>query len=381
MATSSTCPTIPTTRSSLLVDYRPPTSDLRPLALATLAGLAALLVLGLLGWSVRQRLESVIIEVDGVEHVVQTSVRDAPALLASLGFVARPEDAVQFPDDSRIVIERARPVRIAVDGGTQEVWSGAETIGELLEEAGVQLGHKDEIIVAGLPVDIDAALPPVLWQNAGGLASQLPWKRMAEPLAVSIRRAVPVTIIDGDSLPATIQTTASSVGEALARAETPIYPGDTIFPELESPLVSGQRIVLRRATPVRIAMAGETLDVRTQQKSVGQALAEQGVIVMGMDKVTPALVDAPAALHRNSGHARARRGRLRRRVSALRYSMVGQRQYSHRPTSGARQRAGGDYAPSAIGCAMKMIRKSQGYWRMPGRRPSRRRKSSPTAPR
>ncbi len=121
-----------------------------------------------------------------------------------------------------------------------------------------------------------------------GLPS-LPYRDDEPALQLTIRRARTLTIVDGNALPARVRTTAATVGEALAAAHVPLYLGDSVFPPPSSKVLPGLRVVIRRSLPVTIVMGGETLSTRTRQATVGDALAELGIILMGQDQVQPAL--------------------------------------------------------------------------------------------
>ncbi len=234
--------------------------------------------------------------VDGVERTVRTDENDGLRLLARLGYEVHPEDRVTLSADGGIVLERARPLRLLQSNQSGIVWTRAETVGALLAEQNIALQPHDRIELGENRVTAETVLPTTAWvRRRGGLLvggrDDAP-----PPIDLRIRRAVPFVLVDGDAVPAKQMTTAPTVGAALAAAEVPVFQGDTVFPALGSRLQPGQRIVISRSTPIRVTADGKTLATRTQRASVGDALAELGVMVAGLDLVSPPL-DTPLRPH------------------------------------------------------------------------------------
>ncbi len=205
------------------------------------------------------------------------------AALFLLAFLYLPAAALAQEQD-------ARPVVLEVDGATQEIWTQAKTVGDVLSEAGVTLGWRDEVLLAGEITQPEATLPPIQWRD---LADELPrpnGNRPPEALHLSVKRAVRITVVDDDAIPANILTTADTIAQALATAQVPLHPDDIVFPSPDTAVSQGQLVVIQRSTPIEIKVDEALIEVRTHQDSVGAALAEVGVNVLGMDQVEPALV-------------------------------------------------------------------------------------------
>ena len=105
-------------------------------------------------------------------------------------------------------------------------------------------------------------------------------------LRLIVRRSVPVTLVDG-ALPTTFYTTRPTVGEALLAGGMLLYPGDQVSPALDSRVVPGLHVYIQRATPVTVQVDGRTLHTRTQRRTVGQVLAQEGIALMGRDYSMP----------------------------------------------------------------------------------------------
>ncbi len=227
--------------------------------------------------------------VDGVERTVRTDANDGARLLARLGYELRPEDRVTLPADGSIVLERARPVRLLQSHFSGIVWTRAETVGALLAEQNIALQSHDRIELDKNSVTAETVLPATAWVRRRGGLGVGGHEEAPLPIDLRIRRAVPFVVVDGDAVPAKQMTTASTVGAALSAAEVRVYQGDAVFPALDSRLQPGQRIVISRSTPIRVTADGKTLATRTQRASVGDALAELGVMAAGLDRVFPPL--------------------------------------------------------------------------------------------
>jgi len=64
--------------------------------------------------------------------------------------------------------------------------------------------------------------------------------------------------------------------------------GDRVTPSLGSRVLPGMRIYIQRSTPVAIRADGHTLRTRTQHSTVGDVLAQEGIVLMGKDYSLPA---------------------------------------------------------------------------------------------
>ncbi len=267
---------------------------LRPSPRVLVAVLALLIVAGLAAGArlYYASLTPVTVVVDGVERIVRTNEPDGLKLLARLGYQVRAEDHVAFPQAGRIVLDRARPVRLRGSDGSQLAWTRAQTVGAFLAEQGVRVQPYDQILLGDAAVTVDSVLPAAPWvrRRTNLLVSET--EQAPAPVDLRIRRALPFILEDGGAVPARQMTTALTVGGALAEAQAPVYQGDTVFPPLDARLQPGQRIVITRSTPIRVTADGRTMGTRTQRSSVGDALAELGVMATGLDIVFPSLETA-----------------------------------------------------------------------------------------
>jgi uncharacterized protein YabE (DUF348 family) len=251
--------------------------------------IAALLVAGRFGTPVT-------ITVDGYTQSFRTTQPDVAGLLADQELVLRPEDRLSPAPETRVapglavMIERARPALVDADGRLHEVYVRARTVGEVVRSAGVPLGANDEIWLDGSLAAPGTALPPsVRPQGTPRFATSHAWAgKHALPVRLHIVRAVPITVDDG-SVPYTLYTTASTVGEALLREQVSLYLGDRVEPSLGSRVRSGLRISIERSKPVFVTADGRTTHTRTRGQTVGGTLMDLGILVTDNDRVTPPL--------------------------------------------------------------------------------------------
>ncbi len=258
--------------------------------------LFCLLVLAGVGRQVYQATGApVVVTVDGQSVSVRTHRATVADLLSDVGVDLSPQDAV-FPNPAaslspgqEIVVHRARPARVEVDGATLEVRTRARTLRRLLAEAGVYVSPYDVVEVEGRAVsDLDEPLPPVELRPNGRHVGY-PWARWEmQPLRVVVRRAVPIQVTDGKAT-YTIHTTAPTVGEALRREGVTLYLGDLVRPGLGSRVTAGLHVYIARSVPFSVRVDGREIRTRTRQRTVADALADLGIVVAGADIVDPPL--------------------------------------------------------------------------------------------
>ncbi len=175
-----------------------------------------------------------------------------------------------WPDGQPRLAEGARPVEIwlTAEDTPQTLMSAAGTPIELLTEAGLTLEDGDCIFWSGTELAGDAVLP-------------------LTPLVLELRRAVPVLVtLDGETQ--TILSSGRTLGEALWDAEIQLDAADLLSQPVETPLREPVSITLRRAEPLRIQVDGREVLAYSAAETVGQALAQAGVPLQGLDYSQPA---------------------------------------------------------------------------------------------
>lgn len=284
-------------------------SRLVSILLASLTVLAVASGLTALVWGYLATAAVVTVTVDGLPATVRTHEATVGDLLAeTYGVSLLPEDRVSPPLDTplprgtsrqtlNVNIQRARPLLLDGDSRLRLLRTHAATVGAALAEAGISLGPADELTMAGQPATADTPLPTRTMDGVAGRSGVrrvYPWRETAvAPVTLTLRRAVPLTLDEGGP-PLTLWTTATTVGEALAREGMVFYVGDRVLPSLGTSLSAGLRVQIQRSKPVTIQTKQDALSTRTLAGTVADFLAEQGLVLAGLDRIEPAL-DTPLA--------------------------------------------------------------------------------------
>lgn len=259
-------------------------------------GVALIALIAYAGTTYASQLTPLTLVVDGIPTQMRTRCATVGEFLRDTGIdlaewdrvLPGPETAIQ--PDMVIHIEHARAVTIVVrdatDDSTKEwtIYTHAQTLDTLLQEAGLTLGQQDRLWVNGQPVLHDGSEPAEsarATSSRGGATSALPVSR------IEIERALRIQIHDG-LIAQTFYTTAQTVGRALQEAGLLLYLGDRLYPPLDTPLVAGQHVYIQRGQLLLIDVDGRTLRTRTHAATVYEALAEAGLALVGADFVVPA---------------------------------------------------------------------------------------------
>ena len=100
-----------------------------------------------------------------------------------------------------------------------------------------------------------------------------------------------------------ISSQAATIGDALTEAGVKLHPKDRLSLNLETPLQDGMELSITKARQVWVEQAGSSLSGVTAASSVGEALAELGLSLQGLDFSEPAEdsalpADGKLSLHR-----------------------------------------------------------------------------------
>lgn len=213
--------------------------------------------------------------VSGTGYQVQSHSQTVADLLREFSIPINEGDTVFPAPESTLAagvivrVDRARPVTVTVDGVVKPVQTVFTNPTDILRIAGIKVGAKDRVLVDGTLTRLnDLLVWPVPVSN------------------IAIQRAVPVQIVDGQSI-TTVETTAPTIGEALFEAGTTLYLADEVQPSLNSPVTANLVINIQRSQPISIVADGVTLETRTQGTTVANALIGAGVILGGLDYTIP----------------------------------------------------------------------------------------------
>lgn len=139
----------------------------------------------------------------------------------------------------------------------------------LLEAAGIVLQPSDTLLLNGLPISPDQPIS-------------------THPITLQVRRArtVPLSMPEGEQK---IVSSAFTVGEALEGTDIRLRAGDRITPGSSSPLPTGRdSISLVPAREVTITTNTGSRSMLSAARTVGEALAEAGIPLIGLDYSQPA---------------------------------------------------------------------------------------------
>lgn len=288
----------------MLTDHRSPIATRWAWRLTALAALLlAVAVVGALAYGFWRTAVRVTVIVDGMSAAIYTHLHTVGELLAEMEIELRPEDRLLVAPETAlrsgqtVEIRRARPILLDEDGRVSLLYTQAATLADVLAVAGVAASTHDLVSIAGQPAAVDAALPALSitgGRNLPGVPGVYPWRgTQIEPLAVAVRHAAPLTVRVG-AVQWTAWSTASTVGEALADLGMVFFEGDLVQPALGAPLGPGQTVMIERSKPVAIATASHSLRTRSRGATVADLLAENSLLLTGFDRVEPGL-DTPLA--------------------------------------------------------------------------------------
>ncbi|GAP05342.1 uncharacterized protein conserved in bacteria [Anaerolinea thermolimosa] len=237
-----------------------------------------LILLGLLLWG-GYFTQPVTLVVDGEVLQVRGLFLTVQDVLRYTGQPVRPVDrldpslAAWIPADGRVVLEHARPVSVWT-GGLPLTFESPERIpANLLAALNLKLFPEDEVWVNGLRIDPSRPLP------------------RADRLYLQFRPATRVEI-QQDGNRQVIYAAGDTLGQALWRAGLPLKAGDRLSLPLETPLREPVAVEMRRARQVTVRWQDQEVTSRTAAVTVGEALAELGLSLQGLDFSQPP-EDAP----------------------------------------------------------------------------------------
>ncbi len=163
----------------------------------------------------------------------------------------------------------SREVTIFDGDVTLTVTSSEQTSLLILNEAGITPQPNDRALINGIPHALNEPIT-----IAGNLQLQL-------------RRAVNVTLVtpQGEQ---TIQTSALTVADALKENGIDFSLYDEVTPPLTAPITEALTIRFVPARELTVASEGALINIRANAGTVGEALAEAGIPLMGLDTSSPA---------------------------------------------------------------------------------------------
>jgi uncharacterized protein YabE (DUF348 family) len=138
----------------------------------------------------------------------------------------------------------------------------------LLAEAGLSLNPHDALLLNGIPTNPQQPIT-------------------TQPITLQIRRAKPLSLVTSDG-EQQFQSSAFTVGQALADSSIWLRANERVDPPFHSllePVVTLHNLPIHELT---IRSNGATILITTSAQTVGEALAEAGMPLLGLDYSVPA---------------------------------------------------------------------------------------------
>jgi len=158
--------------------------------------------------------------------------------------------------------ENERVVTVYHDDVEQTIVTDAHTVGEALQRAHVTLNKNDTV---------EPSADTVL---------------VAPGYSVNIYRARPVLVVDGVHRE-TVMTAHTSAREIAQVAGAQLYDEDTTTTERIDNFISdgavGLKMTIHRATPMNLVLYGQSNQIRTQAKTVGELMAQKHIVLSAQD--------------------------------------------------------------------------------------------------
>lgn len=161
-----------------------------------------------------------------------------------------------------------------LDGETiLTVSSSSQTPLLILAEAGITPQPTDRVFVNGIPFALDQTI------TAKG------------PIQLHLRRAVTLTVVtpQGEQ---TFQTSALTVAQALSESGFSLGVNDLVNPPAETAITDSMTVIYYPARDFVISVGDNTINIRSAAGTVGAALAEAGIPLIGLDTSFPLELEA-----------------------------------------------------------------------------------------
>jgi uncharacterized protein YabE (DUF348 family) len=218
--------------------------------------------------------KTITLKLNGNSEQVETKAWKVSSLLAEQELLLREEDLVNpsanawITGGETITLEQATWVTITADGKTTQLFTRQRNLKSILAEAGINLSRGDQILLDGLPVAGAELVDPVRNHS----------------FQVLREHSIELNGNGGDEL---IHSNSSIVGDALWEKGIDISIGDRISIPLDAPLDNPITVELKTAQDVTIRFKSGSIKIQTAAETVGEALAEAGFPLQGLDFSLP----------------------------------------------------------------------------------------------
>lgn len=169
----------------------------------------------------------------------------------------------------------AAPTAITVIDGHQAITlqTDERVPAALLRQAGITLNPNDRLLLNGLAIAPNHTITKSLLT-----------------ITLQIRRAVNLTIVTSGG-EQKLQSSAFTVGEVLQEALVWLRARDRVEPGIDAPVRDGMTIAITRPRELTVSADGRSVQIESSRRTVGEALAEAGIPLLGLDYSLPAELD------------------------------------------------------------------------------------------
>jgi uncharacterized protein YabE (DUF348 family) len=215
--------------------------------------------------------KTITIDIDGQQSQAGTWAFSVEQALTSSGIALAAADQVSPPRDSSlkngqvISIKRARAVQILADGRVYHLDTANQIPINWLQDAGIPQQPGDRILANGMQID-----------------AEVPFSGNS----IQVQRLKTIKVIIDDQ-PQTLETYASSLGEALLAGGIQLHLADDLKPAASTPITDSLEAILHTAHPIQIQVISGTLQTISAAGTIGEALVEAGLSLQGLDYSVP----------------------------------------------------------------------------------------------
>jgi len=236
-----------------------------PVSIGVLIGLILLLRPG-------TRPVTIIVEGQTIER--ETTARTVGEALQQAGFSLLPEDEIDPPANTRlkngqtIRLTQSMLVTLQADGQAIQLRTAQRIPSIWLAQAGLSLNEGDRLSLSGQTHPPEQA---VLYQPE---------------ISAKLHRAVTISLQSGANS-WTIQSSAATLGQALWEAGFTFTVSDLLLPSPDTPLTEDLSVRMIPGKQISVEVDGQTLALTTSAETVGEALAQVGLPLQGLEYSIP----------------------------------------------------------------------------------------------
>ncbi len=164
-------------------------------------------------------------------------------------------------------------INVLDNGQLRALPAASGSVADAFIRAGLIITPNDRALLNGIPVPMNDSVPA------------------AGPVTLQLVRAQALTLVTPEGT-RTLQTSAPTVGAALREAGIDLYASDLLDPPAETPITGPLTVTLRPAREVAVSVGGQVVRIRSSARTVGAALAEAGIPLLGLDYSLPSESEA-----------------------------------------------------------------------------------------